>query len=45
MNDSQELSRLAEMDNEDASPEREAATKRSTWVSVVVNIGLTISLS
>lgn len=43
MNDSQELSRLAEMDNEDASPEREAATKRSTWVSVVVNIGLTIS--
>src|SRR5574343_1046326 len=43
MNDSQELSRLAEMDNEDASPEREAATKRSTWVSVVVNVVLTIT--
>jgi cation diffusion facilitator family transporter len=40
MNDLQEL---AELDSEDASPEREAATKRSTWVSVAVNIGLTIT--
>lgn len=31
-----------ELDTEDASPEREAATKRSTWVSVFVNIGLTL---
>lgn len=34
---------LIELDTEDASPEREAATKRSTWVSVVVNIGLTLA--
>jgi cation diffusion facilitator family transporter len=40
MNDLQEL---AELDSEDTSPEREAATKRSTWVSVAVNIGLTIT--
>jgi cation diffusion facilitator family transporter len=40
MNDLQDM---AELDNEDASPEREAATKRSTWVSVMVNIGLTIT--
>lgn len=32
-----------EVDTEDASPEREAATKRSTWVSVLVNIGLTLA--
>ncbi|WP_374403267.1 cation diffusion facilitator family transporter [Niveibacterium sp.] len=40
MND---LHDLSELDSEDALPEREAATKRSTWVSVAVNIGLTIS--
>ena len=32
-----------ELDTEDASPEREAATKRSTWVSVLVNICLTLA--
>lgn len=32
-----------EVDTEDASPEREAATKRSTWVSVLVNICLTLA--
>ena len=40
MNDLQEL---AELDDEDVTPEREAATKRSTWISIAVNIGLTIS--
>jgi cation diffusion facilitator family transporter len=40
MNDLQEL---AELDDEDVTPEREAATKRSTWISVAVNVGLTIS--
>lgn len=40
MND---LRNLTELDTEDASPEREAATKRSTWVSVAVNIGLTLA--
>jgi cation diffusion facilitator family transporter len=43
MIDSPVLPRLAEIDTEDSSPEREAATKRSTWVSVIVNIALTIS--
>jgi cation diffusion facilitator family transporter len=38
-----DLHDLAELDSEDASPDRDAATKRSTWVSVVVNIGLTIA--
>ena len=33
----------ADFDDEDSSPERQAATKRSTWISVAVNIGLTIS--
>ncbi|GAA5174909.1 cation diffusion facilitator family transporter [Niveibacterium umoris] len=37
-----ELKDLAELETEDAAPEREAATKRSTWVSVVVNVCLTI---
>jgi len=40
MNDIQEL---AELDSEDGTPERERATKRSTWVSVAVNVGLTIT--
>lgn len=40
MNDLQDL---AELDSENSTPEREAATKRSTWISVFVNIGLTIS--
>ena len=30
-------------DSDDASPEREAATKRSTWISVIVNIVLTVT--
>lgn len=37
------LQDLAELDSEDAHPEREAATKRSTWISVVVNVVLTIA--
>jgi cation diffusion facilitator family transporter len=32
---------LAELDADDTTPEREAATKRSTWVSVAMNIMLT----
>lgn len=38
-----DLQELAELDDEDVTPEREAATKRSTWISIAVNIGLTIS--
>ncbi len=38
-----DLRDLAELDSEGATPEREAATKRSTWVSVIVNIVLTIT--
>ncbi len=34
---------MAELDSEEDTPEREAATKRSTWTSVVVNLCLTIS--
>lgn len=34
---------MAELDSEENTPEREAATKRSTWVSVVVNLCLTFS--
>jgi cation diffusion facilitator family transporter len=34
---------MAELDSEENTPEREAATKRSTWVSVVVNLCLTIT--
>jgi cation diffusion facilitator family transporter len=41
MNKLQDLSE--ELDGEDSSPERSNATKRCTWVSVAVNIGLTIS--
>lgn len=37
------LQDMAELDSEENTPEREAATKRSTWVSVVVNLGLTIT--
>lgn len=40
MNDLQDL---IELDSEDSTPERTAATKRSTWISVVVNVGLTIT--
>lgn len=37
------LQDMAELDSEENTPEREAATKRSTWVSVAVNLCLTIS--
>lgn len=37
-----EIREFTEIDNEDASPEREVATRRSTWVSVIVNVLLTI---
>lgn len=40
MND---LNQIEEIDTEDATPEREAATKRSTWVSVFVNLILTVA--
>jgi cation diffusion facilitator family transporter len=38
-----DLHDLSELETEDKNPEREAATKGSTWISVAVNIGLTIS--
>ena len=38
-----DLQDMAELDSEDESPEREAATKRSTWISVAVNISLTVT--
>jgi len=38
-----DLRTLSELDQEDSIFDREAATKKSTWVSVVVNISLTIS--
>jgi len=38
MND---LQNMAELDGEEETPEREAASKRSTWISVAVNILLT----
>lgn len=37
-----DLRDVAELDNEN-TPEREAATKRSTWISVIVNIALTVT--
>ena len=37
-----DLQNMAELDDEEPTPEREAATKRSTWISVAVNILLTI---
>ena len=37
------LQDMAELDEQAFSPERESATRRSTWVSVAVNIGLTIA--
>lgn len=37
------LQDLTELDSEEDTPERNAATKRSTWVSVVVNLCLTIT--
>jgi len=37
------LINITELDSDDASPEREAATKRSTWISVIVNIVLTVT--
>ncbi len=40
MND---LPELSELENEEVNPERQAATTRSTWVSVVVNICLSIA--
>lgn len=36
-----EIREFSEIDNEDVSPEREAATRRSTWISVLVNVLLT----
>lgn len=33
---------MAEPGNEENTPERQAATKRSTWISVAVNIGLAV---
>ncbi|MDD5366523.1 MAG: cation diffusion facilitator family transporter [Gallionellaceae bacterium] len=38
-----DLHDLADLDSEEDTPEREAATKRSTWVSVAVNLSLTVS--
>lgn len=38
-----DLQDMSELDQEDGTPDREAATKKSTWVSVFVNISLTIS--
>lgn len=38
-----ELSDLNELDEESDSPERERAAKRTTWVSVAVNLGLTLT--
>ena len=38
-----DLQDMAELESEEASPEREAATKRSTWISVAVNISLTFT--
>lgn len=34
---------MAELDDENATPERESATRRSTWISVSANIFLTLS--
>lgn len=34
---------LIELEDEDKSPDRELATKKSTWVSVAVNTGLSIT--
>lgn len=41
MNNLQDMA--TELDSEESSPEREVATKRCTWISVVVNLCLTIS--
>ena len=38
-----ELHDLDELDEESDSPERERAAKRTTWVSVAVNLGLTLT--
>lgn len=38
-----DLQDMSELDQEDGTPDREAATKKSTWASVFVNIALTIS--
>jgi cation diffusion facilitator family transporter len=40
MND---LRDMAGLDSEESTPERDSATRRSTWVSVIVNIFLTIT--
>jgi cation diffusion facilitator family transporter len=42
MNEQEPLSRLAEIETELVDPARDAATQKVTWVSVVVNIGLTL---
>lgn len=36
------LQEMAELDDDEISPERERATRRSTWVSVAVNLLLTV---
>ncbi|MDE2586392.1 MAG: cation transporter, partial [Betaproteobacteria bacterium] len=38
-----DLQDMVELDSEDGSPEREAATKRSTWISIAVNVSLTVA--
>ena len=38
-----ELHDLDELDEHANSPERERAAKRTTWVSVAVNLGLTLT--
>lgn len=38
-----ELHDFDELDEESDSPERERAAKRTTWVSVAVNLGLTLT--
>lgn len=34
---------IAELDTDETTPEREAATRRSTWVSVIINVLLTVA--
>lgn len=38
-----DLQNMAELDGDEDTPEREAATRRSTWISVAVNVLLTVS--
>jgi cation diffusion facilitator family transporter len=37
------MNTMAELPEDGDTPDRTAATKRSTWVSVAVNIGLTVA--